>query len=279
MPSGTEKPSASQRPPGSGKARGAGSRRAGIGGAQAALRKGRWSTAELAWLRENFARRRDEVLERELDRPIESVRKMAQQVFRGPRASGEWTPAEDAVLRDGLGIRSEADLALVLRRGEAEVHQRVRALARSPRSGRWTQGELADLKRFYGSRRDEDLVPILGRSVAAIRRQAKVLQLAKDKGFLRRLEGKPATRMPRWSPDEIKQLAKLYAELPNLEVARRLGRSVKSVVSKAHELELRKSDERLRDMGRENVALREDRAPSRGAGRGRAKGRASRSAD
>lgn len=226
-------------------------------------RKGRWSTAELGWLKEHFARRRDEALERELSRPIESVRRMAEQVFRGPRVSGEWQAAEDATLREGLGVRSEADLAMVLRRTEADVRQRIRALARGSRRGRWTQSEIAELKRLYGSRRDEDLVSILGRNIAAIRRQAKTLQLAKDKGFLRRLEGAPASRMPRWSPDEIRSLVKLYAELPNLEVARRLGRSVKSIVSKAHELDLKKSEDRLRHMGRENVALREDRAVAR----------------
>ena len=40
------------------------------------------------------------------------------------------------------------------------------------------------------------------------------------------------------------------------EAARRLGRSVKSVVSKAHHLGLRKNPERLVEMGRENVGLR-----------------------
>jgi len=41
-----------------------------------------------------------------------------------------------------------------------------------------------------------------------------------------------------------------------VELARRLGRSVKSVVSKAHNLGMKKSDDRLREMGRENVSVR-----------------------
>ncbi|MBK9384326.1 MAG: hypothetical protein IPN34_05830 [Planctomycetes bacterium] len=287
MPHGSEKPLGSEKSSGAEKPAVAGrsSRRtsarkeraprasAAIEEGERGLKKGRWSTSELAWLRENFARRRDEALVRELGRPIESLRKMAEQIFRGPRVSGEWTAAEDALLREGLGVRGEAELAMVLRRGEADLRQRVRSFARTGRTGRWTQGEIADLKRLFGSRRDEDLVSIFGRSLASIRRQAKALQLAKDKGFLRRLEGGPASRMPRWSPDEIRQLARLYAELPNLEVARRLGRSVKSIVSKAHELDLKKSEERLRDMGRQNVSLREDRAAARAtkrAARGRA---------
>ena len=42
-----------------------------------------------------------------------------------------------------------------------------------------------------------------------------------------------------------------YPVLSNLDLARMLGRSVKSVVSKAHHLGLKKSSERLRDMGKE----------------------------
>ena len=47
-----------------------------------------------------------------------------------------------------------------------------------------------------------------------------------------------------------------YPVKSNLELARDLGRSVKSVVSKAHHMGLKKSSERLRNMGRENVSLR-----------------------
>ena len=39
-------------------------------------------------------------------------------------------------------------------------------------------------------------------------------------------------------------------------MAQLLGRSVKSVVSKAHDLGLKKSEKRLETMGRENVELR-----------------------
>jgi hypothetical protein len=62
--------------------------------------------------------------------------------------------------------------------------------------------------------------------------------------------------MPRWRNDELELLRRDYPVQSNLELARRLGRSVKSVVSKAHHLGLKKSSERLRSMGRENVSLR-----------------------
>ena len=51
-------------------------------------------------------------------------------------------------------------------------------------------------------------------------------------------------------------LRRLYPEEPNLSIAQRLNRSVKSIVSKAHHLGLRKELERLQEMGRQNVSLR-----------------------
>ena len=81
----------------------------------------------------------------------------------------------------------------------------------------------------------------------------------KDKAFLRKLnEGRASVKMPRWSDRELALLADKYPDQPNLEIARLLGRSVKSVVSKAHNLNLKKSPRRLRNMGRENVSLRYD---------------------
>ena len=80
--------------------------------------------------------------------------------------------------------------------------------------------------------------------------------MAKDKTFIRMLNGEGSTRMPRWAAEELEALKRDYARRSNLEIARRLGRSVKSIVSKAHHLRLKKSFERLRDMGRKNVSLR-----------------------
>ena len=83
-----------------------------------------------------------------------------------------------------------------------------------------------------------------------------LLALAKDKAFLRRIDQKSVTRMPRWTDQELDVLRELYPLLPNLEIAQKLNRSVKSVVSKAHNMGLRKDPKRLRQMGRENVSLR-----------------------
>lgn len=215
--------------------------------------------AEVAYLKEVFGRRSEASIARELGRPVESVLRMAKQVFRGPRRQGAFTEEELELLRECLGATELDNVALVLSRSPADVESALATFDNFTKKGRWDQEEIARLKRLYGSRRDEDLARIFGRSEAAIRRQANKLCLAKDKTFLRRLHDGPASRMPRWSRDEVELLVELYRTASNLEIAERLGRSVKSVVSKAHELALRKGTERLQEMGRDNVALRADR--------------------
>jgi len=121
------------------------------------------------------------------------------------------------------------------------------------RTGRWTSAELQQLQRVFGSTSNEGIARILGRSVASIERQAKRRQLAKDKVFVKRHHGQGVYKMPHWDTDQVKLLRLIYANLSNLEVARRLKRSVASVVYKAHALGLRKSPRRVEQMGRENI--------------------------
>lgn len=224
------------------------------------LRKGRWSKQELSRLRELWGRRSEEAIAREFNRSVDSVRKTAAGLFRGPRRSGPWTAQDVRRLRQGLGITTEQVLAQVLHRDVAEVHSKILELGRIQQSGRWSRDELNELKRIYGTLTDEVLAHRFGRSVQAVQRQAQRLCLAKDKAFLKSLNGTGTTRMPRWTPEELDLLRELYPEHPNLEIAQRLRRSQKSVVSKAHHLGLRKAPERLQQMGRENVGLRYRRA-------------------
>jgi hypothetical protein len=111
---------------------------------------------------------------------------------------------------------------------------------------------------FYPTIRDqqEEYERIFGRNIEAIRSFATGHALAKDKAFVRKLSGEASTRMPRWSQAELDILREEYPTQPNLELAQKLDRSVTSVVSKAHNMGLKKSSERLREMGRENVSLR-----------------------
>ncbi len=79
-----------------------------------------------------------------------------------------------------------------------------------------------------------------------------------------KLQGTASTKMPRWSDAEIERLKELYTTSSNLEIAQALDRSVKSVVSKAHNLGLKKSPNRLQEMGRQNVNLRYRRSEVEG---------------
>ena len=78
------------------------------------------------------------------------------------------------------------------------------------------------------------------------------------------MQGTASTKMPRWSDEEVVKLREMYGTGSNLEIAQALSRSVKSVVSKAHNLGLKKSSDRLQEMGRQNVNLRYRRSESEG---------------
>jgi DNA-binding CsgD family transcriptional regulator len=210
----------------------------------------------VARLKELYGLRDEESIARELNRPVASVRKMAESLFPMATRKGPWTAPEVQELKRYLGVAGEEVIARVLGRTPEEVKRQITELGRIQSTGRWTPEEVAELKRVYGTRTDDDIALIFGRSVESVQRMATKLCLAKDKAFVRKLKGTPATRMPRWSAEEIEQLKQLYPEHSNLEIAQALNRSVKSVVSKAHNLGLKKDRSRLQEMGRENVSLR-----------------------
>ena len=181
---------------------------------------------------------------------------MAESLFPGTTRTGPWSAGEVRDLRRYLGGSSIEDVARILSRSSFDVQRKVEELRGQQQSRRWTREEIAEFKRLYGTRTDEDLGVIFERSPDSVKRLASRLCLAKDKAFVRRLSGPSSSRMPRWELGEIEKLVTLYPVEPNLEIAQRLNRSVKSIVSKAHNLGLRKEADRLREMGRENVSLR-----------------------
>ncbi len=226
------------------------------GGRAATPRRGRWSQAEQARLREVYGLKDDRVIARELNRPIASVRRMAEKLLPRAIKTGPWTAGEAQSLKRFLGASPPSKIARILGRPQEEVELRIRELGRVRIEHGWTREEVAEFKRLYGTRTDEDLSLIFGRSVEEVHRQAERHALAKDKAFVRKLRGEASTRMPRWGAEEIELLVRDYPLRPNLEIARELDRTVKSVVSKAHNLGLKKSSDRLREMGRENVSQR-----------------------
>jgi len=197
------------------------------------------------------------VIARQLKRPIDGVVRMAQSLFpQGMRKSGPWTAGETLELKRYLGATTPEVIARILGRSVEEVQAQVFALGRIEGSGSWTREEIARFKRIYGTRQDADLSRIFGRSEEEIRKLAQEHLLSKDKAFVRKLAGESATRMPRWRTEELDAIRRDYPNQSNVELARRLGRSVKSIVSKANRLHLSKSADRLHEMGRENVSSR-----------------------
>jgi hypothetical protein len=219
-------------------------------------RRGRWSQAEQARLKELYGLRDDVVIARELKRPVASIRRMAEKLFASAPRQGPWTADEVMNLRRYLGATSPEVIARILGRPLPEVNERIFELGRILRDDEWTREELVEFKRIYGTRTDDDLARIFGRPIEIIHALASQHALAKVKAFVRKLTGAASTRMPRWREEELELLRRDYPTKSNLELARSLNRSVKSVVSKAHHMDLKKSTERLRSMGRENVSLR-----------------------
>lgn len=109
------------------------------------------------------------------------------------------------------------------------------------------------LRRTYGAESDSKIGKRLDRQAADVAAKAVELALAKDRRLFR------GTHMPRWTEEEIRFLRREYAATSNVGIARRLGRSAKSVASKGRSLGLEKSDERIVEAGREAVRLRRDR--------------------
>lgn len=117
----------------------------------------------------------------------------------------------------------------------------------------WSPDEVLELRRVYGPNEDAIVADMLDRSVAAVQAKARELALAKDKRYFH------GRAMPRWTDEEEANLRRLYPSHPNIKIAKALEKSLKSVTSKAHVMGLVKNDERLRSMGRENVAMRRSR--------------------
>lgn len=115
----------------------------------------------------------------------------------------------------------------------------------------WTRDEVLAFRKAYPSRPDPVVAQAFGRTQEEVRELAGRLALAKDKAIFPGI-----AKVPRWTPAELALLRDWFPTRSNLEIALDLGRSMKSVISKAFVLGLKKSAGRLRDMGRENAGGR-----------------------
>ena len=219
-----------------------------------------WSESDLDALRTSFGQKEQSFLARELGRPVEEVRAKAEEILSREEVSGPWSAEDVEALRRYLGGVETKLLARMLGRTLEDLETKLVELATTLEDAPLTGPELILFKRQFGTRSDEDLSIIYGRTLDRIQAEAARLCLSKDKAYMRRkTSGNERTRMPRWTEPELQILRQLYPAESNLQIAQQLGRSVKSVVSKAHNLGLKKDKARLEEMGRQNVRLRYDR--------------------
>ncbi|MEM1451115.1 MAG: hypothetical protein AAF957_18720 [Planctomycetota bacterium] len=224
------------------------------------LRRGDWSAEELDHLRRWYGLKHEQFIARDLGRPVQSIEPKAREIFDAEPHDGPWTSDEVERLRMYLGAVDLDLVGKIIGRSREAIDAQLVQIAATLSSEALTGEELVRFKRVYGTRTDEDLSLVFGRTLEVVQGQAATLCLSKDKAFLRRASGGTAkTRMPRWTDEELAQLRELYPIHSNLEIADRLGRSVKSVVSKAHNMGLKKDRARLQQMGRQNVRQRYDR--------------------
>lgn len=211
-------------------------------------------------MKEMYGLKSVEYISKELNRPAASIQKMAETIFPIATRTGPWTAPEVQRMKKYLGICEVEIIARIFGRAVSEVQSQIEELDQRQTDAPWTQEEIAEFKRVYGTRTDKDIARVFGRTEEAVAEKANELCLAKDKAFVRKISGEETTtRMPRWSPAEIERLRSIYADHSNLEIAQVLNRSVKSVVSKAHNIGLKKDSQRLQEMGRQNVSLRYNR--------------------
>lgn len=223
-------------------------------------RKGPWSHAEVERVKRMYGTYPEAVIASKLKRPLATMRKLLMKIYdEAERRTGPWSAVEIQELRSLLGRAEIPVIARKLRRDLKDLEHRIALLRGQIKPRPWTSDDEQMLKQFYGSRSDGDLSLILGRPQAQIEEKAQQLCLAKDKTYLHRVQGVDHVTMPRWTDETIALLKSLYPSVRNVDIARQLNRSTKSIVSKAHDLGLKKSFERLREMGRQNVSQRHHR--------------------
>ena len=182
---------------------------------------------------------------------------MACEVFNAAPEDGPWSSEDVERLKLYLGSIDTEMIARMIGRSVESIDAKLVELTARLTDETLGGEELVRFKRNYGTRADEDLAIIFGRKLEVVQAKAAALCLSKDKAFLRRASGGAArTKMPRWSEPELETLRRLYPDHSNLEIAQELERSVKSVVSKAHNMGLKKDQARLQQMGRQNVRQR-----------------------
>jgi hypothetical protein len=195
----------------------------------------RYTDADDATLRARWSSGDIETLARELGRTPDALRLRARGLgLHRPPPRRRWTPAEDAIVRDGYtrGLACGEIADSLPDRSPTAVAARARKLGLATYARRWTPQDHARLRALLQLRTVDDTARLLGRTPEAIRRRAAKLALPPPTE-----RGTPRATMP-WTAAED-ELLRLHAALSPSVLADLVGRSDRAVVTRLRRLGLR----------------------------------------
>ena len=224
------------------------------------VKSGKWSQPDIGYLTRMYGSVKLAEIARKVGRPLASVNKMVAKLFpeSDAKSSSPWSAADVARLKKLYGSVGTVDQwARIFKRPVSDIERKVQGLEAEVKERPWMRESLATVKKLYGSRTNVDLELILGMPEKQIEAKAQELCMAKDKKFSSStLNVSTGTRMPRWTAEDVEVLKRMHGTASNSGIAQHLGRTTKSITSKANALGLYKTAEHLRQMGRDNVDWR-----------------------
>lgn len=190
---------------------------------------------------------------------MSSVNKMVAKLFPDSieNSNNPWSAKDVKRLKELLGSAGNlSEWARIFKRTEQEIERKIESFRAEISERPWSREALVDLKRLYGSRSNYDMSLILGMPEAQIEAKALELCLAKDKKFVSGSVDNVPTKMPRWTEEDVETLKRMHGTASNSQIAKLLGRTTKSITSKANSFGLKKTSDHLRKMGKDNVQWR-----------------------
>ncbi len=100
---------------------------------------------------------------------------------------------------------------------------------------RWSKEDIKILKKYFPHMSTQKMAESLGRATDSVGSKANELGLKKTEKYHREERNL-------WSQSDIKLLMKLYPKSSNQEIAEKVGRTIKSVITKASNLRLHKEN-------------------------------------
>jgi hypothetical protein len=164
------------------------------------IRRTVWTADQDLALRRSWGALEPRLLAQILGRSQLDVRRRAEEL-RSRRRSGSWSRAEDRLLKELFGTRSDEDLEVCLQRPRAEIavaaarlclskdkrFVKARVRAGAQRMPRWTGAEIRRLEELYPDHENLEVARQLRRSVASVANKANQLGLRKSPELLARI--------------------------------------------------------------------------------------------